>query len=343
MRAAVFVREGVLEIQDRPVPRISDPEEILLEVEACGVCGTDLHILATPPGHPATPGTILGHEFVGRIVEVGPQVTAFHTGQRVIVDPNLKCGVCRPCRRGQLNHCENWTTLGIFRDGGFADVVAVPHRALHPISEEVPWEEAVWAEILSCVAASTDRIGIRPGQTAVVIGAGPVGVLHGKLLQASGARVIIADRAAFRLDVARQVGLELAVDVSDTPLIEAVESWTDGAMADAVVDAVGNQLDQCLDAAGTGGTVALFGMNTQAAPAIRQVEITRKELTVVGSYVGRHAFPRAVELLEMGVVHPSALITHRLSVDELPGGLEAARRGETMKIVVTQQDGGITS
>ena len=121
MRAAVFVDEGICEIQDRPLPKITQPDEVRLAVEVCGLCGTDLHILATPPGHPATPGTILGHEFLGHIVEVGSQVSAFDVGQRVVVDPNLKCGVCRFCRRGLGNHCENWTTLGIFCDGGFAN------------------------------------------------------------------------------------------------------------------------------------------------------------------------------------------------------------------------------
>ena len=334
MRAAVFVREGVCEIQDRPIPEITHPEDVLLAVEACGLCGTDLHILAKPPGHAATPGTILGHEFLGRIVQVGSQVTAFEADQRVVVDPNLKCGVCRPCRRGLENHCENWTTLGIFRDGGFADHVAVPQRALHPLAENVPWEDAVWAEILSCVVASTDRVAIQPGQTAVVIGAGPVGVLHGLLLQAAGARVVLSDCVQFRLDVARQAGLEEAVNVDETSLAQTVQSLTNGDLADVVVDAVGNQFQTCLDLVRTGGIVALFGMNTQAEPAVPQCEITRKEVTVVGSFVGRHAFPRAVELVEKQVVRPSSLITHRLTVDTLPEGIEAARRGEAMKVVV---------
>ena len=333
MRAAVFVQEGVLEIQDRPNPEISHPEEVLLAVEACGLCGTDLHILSTPPGHPAHPGTILGHEFLGRIVEVGPQVTAFARGERVVVDPNLKCGVCRPCRRGQINHCDNWTTLGIFRDGGFASHVSVPQRALHPIAEDVPWEDAVWAEILSCVVASTDRIGIQPGQTAVILGAGPVGVLHGQLLQAAGARVMLCDKSDFRLDVARQAGLTESTNVDQAPVGESVASWTDGDLANVVVDAVGNQFQTCVELVATEGVIALFGMNAQATPAVGQCEITRKEATVLGSFVGRHAFPRAVQLLEQRIVQPSRLITHHLTVDELPEGLAAARRGEAMKVV----------
>jgi len=335
MRAAVFVDEGICEIQDRPLPKITQPDEVRLAVEVCGLCGTDLHILATPPGHPATPGTILGHEFLGHIVEVGSQVSAFDVGQRVVVDPNLKCGVCRFCRRGLGNHCENWTTLGIFCDGGFASHVVVPQRALHPIAESVPWQDAVWTEILSCVSASTDQLPIKPGQTAVVIGAGPVGVLHGKMLQSAGAQVILCDREPFRLECAQRIGLDRTINVAEEPLVSTVESWTDGEFADAVVDAVGNQFDNCLDIVQVGGVIALFGMNTHATPAVRQSEITRKEVTVIGSYVGRHAFPRAVMLLEKKIIQPSALITHEIDVEQFRDGLDAARSGKAMKVVVT--------
>ena len=335
MRAAVFAQAGVLEIQDRRVPQITHADEVLIEVEGCGLCGTDLHILATPPGHPATTGTILGHEFVGRIAELGSDVTAFEVGLRVVVDPNLKCGVCRFCRRGLANHCENWTTLGIFQDGGFAQYAVAPQRALHPISETVPFEDAVWTEILSCVLASTDRMAIGPGRTAVVIGAGPVGVLHGMLFQAAGARVIIADRAPLRLDLARGAGIERTVHVDQESLMDAVQESTDGTGADVVVDAVGNQFQTCLNVVGKQGFVSLFGMNAAASPSVTQADITRNEVTVFGSFVGQHAFPRAIQLLESGAVLPSALVTHRLTVDELLQGIEAARRGEAMKVVIT--------
>lgn len=333
MIAGVFARQGVLEIQERPEPMITNPDEVLLEVEATGVCGTDLHILSDPPGHPATPGTILGHEIIARVADVGKEVRGIKIGQRVTVDANLKCGLCRPCRKGKQNHCENWTTIGIFRDGGFAKYVVVPQRALHPMAESVPLKDAVWTELLSCVIGSTDRIAIQPGQTAVVIGAGPAGMLHALMFKAAGAKAIIADVAPFRLNLAQQVGL-IPMNVKETPLKDAVMDVTDAWGADVVVDAVGSQFQTCLDIVATGGTVSLFGMNTHATPAISQNLVTRKELTVFGSYVGYYVFPRSVAVLESGAIQPSELITHDLTVEKLPDGIAAARKGEAMKVMV---------
>lgn len=133
MLAGVFKRIGVLEIEDRPEPKNLAEDEILLEIEGAGVCGSDLHILSDPPGFRATEGLILGHEMVARIIDRGRRVTAFETGTSVIVDPNLKCGLCAFCRKGLPNQCKNGTTIGVNLDGGFARFVTAPQKALHPI------------------------------------------------------------------------------------------------------------------------------------------------------------------------------------------------------------------
>jgi (R,R)-butanediol dehydrogenase / meso-butanediol dehydrogenase / diacetyl reductase len=333
MIAGVFARQGVLEIQERPEPMLTNPDEVLLEVEATGVCGTDLHILSDPPGHPATEGAILGHEIVARIAAVGKNVTQYHVGQRVTVDANLKCGLCRPCKKGKWNHCVNWTTIGIFQDGGFAKYVVVPQRALHVISDNVPLKDAIWTELLSCVIGSTDRISIQPGQTAAVIGAGPAGMLHALMFQAAGAKVFIADVAPYRLNLAKSAGIE-SVNVKETNLKDVVMSATDNWGADVVVDAAGTQFQSALETVATGGMVSLFGMNTHATPAISQNLVTRKELTVFGSYVGYNVFPRAIEVLESLSIQPSQFTTHEVSVSDLPKGIEAAKRGEAMKVMV---------
>jgi threonine dehydrogenase-like Zn-dependent dehydrogenase len=333
MTAAVFARRGVLEIEQRPLPHPNHPDEALLEVEATGVCGTDLHILSDPPGHPASEGAILGHEIVARVIAVGPDGDDALVGTRVVVDPNLKCGLCRPCRRGLQNHCERWTTIGVFRDGGFARQLVAPVRALHPLPESVPLADAVWTELLSCVIGSTDRIAVQPGRLAVVVGAGPAGMLHGLMLRAAGARVLISDVAPLRLDLAQRSGLE-AIDVREASLADAVAEASDGWGADVVVDAVGTQLPSALELVATGGTVSLFGMNSHADQRLSQYGITRKELTVFGSFVGYHVFPRAIAVLAAGAIRPGGLTTHEVDIAGLPGAIEAARRGEAMKVMV---------
>lgn len=333
MLAAVFARQGVLEIQKRAIPELTTAHEVLLEVEAAGVCGTDLHILSDPPGHPATPGVILGHEIVARIVQLGAEVKQYQLGQRVTVDANLKCGLCRPCRRGKWNHCENWTTIGIFQDGGFARYVKVPEKALQPVAEHLALKDAIWTELLSCVIGSTDHVAIQPGQVAVVIGAGPAGMLHGLMFKAAGARVIVADVSSYRLELASKEGLE-PLNVKEVSLKDAVMGISEDWGADVVVDAVGNQFQTSLEIAATGAKISLFGMNSHAQPAVSQHLVTRKELRVFGSYVGYNTFPRAIDVLERGAIRPSSLTTHEVGVSDLPEAIAAARKGEAMKVMV---------
>jgi threonine dehydrogenase-like Zn-dependent dehydrogenase len=334
MLAGVFKRRGVLEIEDRPQPDRPTEDEVVLEVEGCGVCGTDLHILSDPPGHPATEGVILGHEIIGRIVDRGSNVREFDVGSRFIVDPNIKCGICAFCRKGKMNHCINGSTLGIFLDGGFARFVTAPQKALHPIRDDVPLKEAVWGEILSCVLGSTDRIRIQPGQVAVVIGAGPAGMIHAMLFRAAGAEVVLADLADERLDFARSIGIKRSINPNQMSLGHYIAELTSGDGADAVVDAVGSQFAMCLDLVARGGVISLFGMNSHAAPTIPQCEITRKEVTILGSYVGRNTFPRSAAILESRILKLSGLISHDISVANLPDAIHAARQGKAMKILV---------
>jgi threonine dehydrogenase-like Zn-dependent dehydrogenase len=334
MLAAVFKRRGVLEIEDRPEPGGLAADEALLEVEGCGVCGTDLHILSDPPGHPAKEGVILGHEIVARVLDKGTQVREVDLGSRVIVDANLKCGICAFCRRGKSNHCKNWTTIGIFLDGGFTRLVKAPEKALHPIRNDVPLKEAVWGEILSCALGSTDRVRAQPGELAVVIGAGPAGLMHALLFEAAGTKVVLADVSTERLEYARAAGIKSTLNPKITNLGDTVADLTSGDGADAVVDAVGNQFATCLDLVARSGTVALFGMNSHATPAIPQCNITRKEVTVFGSYVGRNTFPRSVAVLESGVLNLAPLVSHEITVSEMPNAIQAAREGKAMKILV---------
>jgi threonine dehydrogenase-like Zn-dependent dehydrogenase len=333
MLAAVLAAEGVLEMQQRPVPRLAHPADVLLQVEGCGICGTDLHILQSPPGHPATHGSILGHEFIGRIIEAGSAVTTLRVGQRVAVAPNISCGLCRSCKAGRPNHCADFTTLGIFKDGGLAPYCVVPERACHPMADHVPFADAIWVEVLSCVVNSVDTVKALPGETVLVLGGGPTGALHALLFAAGGATVIVSDMSEPRLEVLRAAGITRTINPGREALLEAVRAFApDG--AEIVVDCVGNQLDAALDVVRTGGRISLFGMNTHARPAVRQNTITRNELTVYGSYVGVNTFPRAIAILERGVITPSVLMSAVMKLEQLAEALDLLRSGTAMKVAI---------
>ena len=339
MLAGSFGGVGILEIKERPVPKVTQDDWVLIKNEGCGLCGSDLHILADPPGFEATLGVVLGHEFLGEVIEVGSAVTETKVGDRVAVNPNLTCGKCRYCKAGLLNHCENWTTLGLHVDGGFAPYVTAPERALHNVSKDLPFDTAVWIEPLSCVVNGTDKLAIQPGQTAVVIGAGPIGMLHAMMFKAAGARVIISDLAPLRLEVAEKIGIDVVLNGKTDNLETAVMDFTNGLGAEVVADAVGNQVGNAVKVTARGGKITLFGMIEHANPGVKQFDITRNELTIHGTFVSPFTFPRAIQILESGVIEPSVLTTMTLPIAEMQKGIDAARAGEAVKVVVVPGQG----
>jgi 2-desacetyl-2-hydroxyethyl bacteriochlorophyllide A dehydrogenase len=316
MPAAVLAGAGRLEIAERPVPTANGAQDVLLDVAACGICGTDLQILGG--GHPATPGVILGHEFTGTIAEVGESVSSLAPGERVVVAPNVSCGQCEWCRRGLRNQCVNFTTHGVFVDGGLAPHVRVPASACHPISSALPAHVAALVEPLSTVVHGARQARPFPGEAALVIGAGPIGLMFVALLRLAGLRVAIAEPSEERAELARRMGAEELGD----------------ARADIVVDAVGSQLETALERVAKGGRILLFGVNARARAEIAQEHITRDELTILGSFVGQDVFPDAIRLLEAGRLDLEPMVTHRIGLEELPAAVEELRAGRAVKVEV---------
>ena len=340
MIAAVFEGDGRLSITERPAPSRERPDDVLIEVEACGICGTDVHILEVPPGHPATPGVIMGHEFVGIVREAGPEAIGVESGQRVAVAANLSCGSCSSCKRGSPNHCEHFTTMGIFRDGGLAAFAVAPASACHKVSRDLPREIAALTEPLSCVVNGVEQARLLPGESVAVIGAGPIGLLFLALFRAAGASsVIVVEPMALRRDAAKRMSADVCIDSSSVDGVTAVREATSGEGADVVVDAVGSQLGAALAAVRVGGRVLLFGMNANSRSEVRQYDITRNELRVFGTYVGTDVFPKAARILESGVVDLSPMISHRVPVEDLPRALDAMRTGEAVKVVIDLKAG----
>ncbi len=331
MRAAVYEGDGRLVIRDVPDP-VPAPNEVLIEIEACGVCGSDVQIINVPPGHPSTPPVILGHEFVGRIVGAGAAVPDPAIGARVVVDPDPKCGACDSCRAGRPANCENIVALGVHRDGALARYVTTPANSVYPISGNVPPEIAALVEPLACVVNGTNRAAIRPGESVVVFGAGAIGCLFISVFKASGAGQIVAvEPSADRAPVARAVGAGTVV----TP--EEFAARKDELMprgAAVVVDAVGSVLPQAIDAAGMGARVVMFGMNGNARPPVHQVEIVEKGLSILGSYISNFTFPAAIRMIEGGQLNVAPMISALVPLEDTAAGIARLRSGEAVKIVI---------
>jgi threonine dehydrogenase-like Zn-dependent dehydrogenase len=334
MYVPIYKGDGLLEYEERPIPQTAHSGDVLVKIEACGICGTDLNVLATPPAHKATPNIIIGHEGVGIVEEMGPGANDLRPGDRVVIAPRLTCGECQYCRRGLDNQCNDYRTIGTTIDGAFAPYLRAPQRALYKISANVSHDDALFFEPLSCVVGSVARVPIQAGDSVVVIGAGPMGLLFTQMFRALGAgKIIVADIVPYRLNYAEEIGADEALDPTQIDLPEAIQEIT-ALGADVVVDAVGNQIDTAIKLARRGGHVILFGLRPHDNPTVNQYTITRYDLTLHGTFVGLNPFEQTIKLLESQRLQPSKLITHRVPLSELARGVDLMRSGRAMKVIV---------
>jgi threonine dehydrogenase-like Zn-dependent dehydrogenase len=333
MRAVVYEGEGRLTVKDHPKPR-PGPGEVLVAVEACGVCGSDLQIVNVPPGHPSTPPVVLGHEFVGRIAALGEGVgpDGPNVGDRVVIDPDPKCGACDSCRAGRPSSCERIVALGVHRDGALAGFVTAPANTAYPISAAVPAEIAALVEPLACVVNGTNLAAVRPGERVVVFGAGAIGCLFTAVFRVSGAgRIVAVEPSATRGAVAKALGADEVVSPADWAR-RRDELMPGG--AHVAVDAVGSVLPDAIKAAAMAGRVIVFGMNANADPAVHQIEIVEKGLTIMGSYISNFTFPAAIRLVESGQLDLRPMIGAVVPLEQTEAALARLRAGEVVKAVI---------
>jgi 2-desacetyl-2-hydroxyethyl bacteriochlorophyllide A dehydrogenase len=327
MKAAVVTGPGrweVAEVTD-PVP---GPGEVVVEVERCGVCGTDLHVVAgeTPTVHyPVIPG----HEFSGRVVAAGAGSTGPPLGTLVVVDPMLFCGHCQQCRSGWTNLCANGGGLGTTADGAFARYVTVRGNQCEPVPEDVPSEWASVTEPLSCALHALDRAGPVVGADVLLIGAGPAGLLLTSLLSLGGARVDVVERTALRRQAAPLFGAQRAV--ASTTELDRERGWQ------MVVDASGNAaaIQEGLSLVRRAGTFVVFGVSrADARVELSPYEVFSRELTIVGTNSVRHSFGRALAILASGRLPADKLLDEAVALDEIGQAFERTGQGLGLKATV---------
>jgi threonine dehydrogenase-like Zn-dependent dehydrogenase len=331
MRAAVVQAPGDLAITRVPDPVPRD-HEVVVAVDTCGICGTDVHVLDGDYGVVRYP-VIPGHEFGGVVVAVGRAVRGLSAGTRVAVDPMDYCDACSMCRSGWTNMCLNGGGLGTTAPGALAEYVAVNGARCEPLPEELGLGEASLVEPLACVLHAVDRLGPVLGRDVLILGAGPIGLLATALLDMSGGRVDLVDGKADRLDIGSRFGARrVGTSVGD---LDA--TW------DVVVDATGNPAAVADGLAVTrrAGRIALLGV---AGPgrsfAFEPFDIVARELTVVGVNSVRHTFGRAARLLAAGTLPVGLLHERPLPLRATPQALERSRRAEGLKTRVQLPEAG---
>ena len=335
MRAVIFESEGVTRCVERPVPRITAKDQVLLKILAASVCGSDLGITAVPQKHFATPGVILGHECVAEIVEMGEENSEFHVGDRVLVNPMIPCGDCEYCKIGQINKCEHVGSVGEDCDGVFAEYFVCRRSLLYHLSDNIPLDVAVFAEPLACAMNGFKRLGFLPGQSVLIYGAGPIGLLFAKLCKAAGASyVFLSETAQFRREfAAKNSGADYVIDSANENVQDVIRRVSGQTGADVVIDTVGVLFASAIQDVAVEGKILLFGINDRASQTIKQYDITRKEVSVLSSYATHYTFPYVAKMLSNHVLDLLPLLTNRVTLEQLPEGIEMLRRGEAMKVV----------
>ncbi|MGN0994044.1 MAG: zinc-binding dehydrogenase [Butyricicoccus sp.] len=336
MKAVILKDVGEFALVDKPIPQIKDPNDLLIHVEAASICGSDVHIFANPPGIEAVKGTTIGHELVGRVEKIGEGVTDFKPGDRLVLDNNIPCGHCYFCKTGHPNMCTNMRTIGVDEDGAFGEYAIVPERMCTKLPESLTTRKAILAEPLNCVMGAVDKIRLLPGENVLIMGAGPIGLLFTKLLARNGAgKIFVAEVSPYRAEFAGKCGAARVIDPSTENLTQVLLEETDGLGVDVAVDAVGTLLPGCIDAVRCNGRILLFGNNSSRTETICQADITRKELTILGSYVGPRTMPATVKLLASGILDLDDLLTHEYSLLDFGEALDAMRQGKAIKVMIT--------
>lgn len=299
------------------------PDDVLIRVRAAGICGTDVHIYRGE--YEATYPLIPGHEFSGEVAAVGANVSRFRPGDRVTADPNVPCNRCPNCQRNAPNQCLHLQAIGVTRAGAFAEYVVAPEGNTFPISD-IPYDAAALIEPLACVVWGLQRVQVQAGDSVLLYGAGPMGCLLAQaLVRAGAARVVIADVAPWRLELAARLGATETVlaDGGADGSIRALEP--DG--FDVVVDATGNPdvIARLPAYARPRGKVWIFGVVPRGTLVpYDPYEVFRKDLTIVGSFAVNRTFPQAIALIRAGAVRVEPLISHRFPLADFARGLETA-------------------
>lgn len=341
MKAARLYDVEDIRVEEIPIPEILE-DEVLLRVKASFICGTDVRFFKN--GKPGTEPLVAGHEIAGIIEKVGSDVKGYYKGQRVGVAPNYGCGFCDLCTSGNTQMCRESEALGVTVDGGFAEYMKIPSAAVRqgnitPIGDKVSFEEAALAEPLSCVYNAYEKIGIYPGDHVLVIGSGPIGLMHAKVALMAGAqKVYINDVSEERLRLSKEIIPEI-VPIGSANLKKDLENYTNRHLADLVITAASVPVIQetAFSLAGLDGRVMFFGGLPKGKSVVKldTNEIHYKQLTIAGTTrQSLRQYRKSLQLIESGRLKISDLITAKQPLDEIRNVITTVAEGKGLKSVI---------
>ncbi|MGP5564409.1 Zn-dependent oxidoreductase [Vreelandella alkaliphila] len=326
---------------DYQVAEVEPPKvaagEALVRVAFAGICGSDMHIIHGDNAFVRFP-RITGHEFAGVVEAVGEGVADVAVGDRVCIDPVISCGECYPCRIGRPNVCSSLEVIGVHRDGGFEEFVAVPATNVHLLPDHIGLDAAALVEPYTIAANVLDRMQPHPGDRLMILGAGVIGMTILQMALAKGIEeVIVTDVINERLAVANQLGATQVFNSREQDVEKEVLALTQGEGVPLIADAacVPALLPQMLRLASPAGRIGLLGFSAQPSDLV-QLEVIKKELTLVGSRLNNRKFPEVLELMASGQLDPLALVSHRLPLNDMPSAIDMLdhRPEEARKVLI---------
>lgn len=322
MKAAVFYGKEDLRIENLKTPEITSPEDVLIKVHACGICGTDMHIFDGDEGAaPTPPGTVLGHEFAGEVVATGSNVISVNVGDKVCVDPNWLCNSCDYCREGTGHFCEDMKGIGTTVNGGFADYCIVPQSQVYQFDDTITYAQAAMTEPVACCLHGIDMCDIHPGATVAIIGGGMIGLLMLQLAKLKGAaKLILIEPVEAKRLLAEKLGADITID-SFTHDVSAVLKKNNISRISTVIECVGKPatMKQAISLAGKKSTVMMFGLTKPNDKIeIKPFELFKKEITLKASFINPYTQKRALALINSKKIDVASMIYKTISIDELP-------------------------
>jgi L-iditol 2-dehydrogenase len=320
MQALMFTAIREHQLVELPMPALDRPDGVLLKVKSVGVCGSDLHGYTGQTGR-RIPPLIMGHEATGEVVAVGDAVKNLPLGSRVAVQPVEFCGVCPQCLAGRRNVCENRRLMGMNAAGAYAEYVAWPAANLFPLPDNLSYENGALTEPLAVAVHAISLAPIRPYDTALIVGAGPIGLLTLAVLKLTGVSLIaVSDASDARLELARTIGAQVTINPIRQNPRQMVNEFTNGSGVDLAFEAVGLSAtaQQSLEVTRNKGTVIWIGNNQRMIEIDMQAVVTR-ELAVIGSYgMTGEDFQRSLRMLADGCIPTEQLINRRATLSEGP-------------------------
>ena len=344
MKAAVFLGPGKIEVKEVETPKIEN-DEVLVKIETCTICGTDVRIFYHGQKN-VVPPHIIGHEIAGTIVEIGKKVNKkYKTGQKVTVVSCVGCGKCSFCKKGYFNLCDTPRYIGYYYPGGFAQYMKVPAEAVKGnniivVPKQIDFPEISIIEPLSCCINGQEYLNIHKGDSVVIIGAGPIGCMHAELARAKGAElVVLSDISETRLELVKRFKDIILVNSSKEDIVQKVTDLTNGKGADVIIIAcsVNQAQEQSLQFISKKGRISFFAGLPKDNPYIKFDSniIHYKEVSVFGAFGSyRKQYEQAMDYIFKGKIEAGKFITHRFPLDKIVEGIETAKSGIGLKVVV---------